>query len=131
MATKTIRQQVTIGALAHDVYEALMDSRKHSRFSGAAAKINRKVGGVISAYGGYITGANLELVPDKKIRQRWHAADFPEGHDSEVTFSLNETGGKTTIAFTHKGVPVDSYASIKQGWNDYYWTPMKKMLEKT
>jgi activator of HSP90 ATPase len=131
MANKTIRQQVTIGASAHDVYEALMDSRKHKRFSGAEAKISRKVGGAISAYGGYITGANLELVPDEKIRQSWHAADFPEGHDSEVIFSLSETDGKTRITFTHKGVPEASYAGIKQGWNDYYWTPMRKMLEKS
>lgn len=130
MASRTIRQQVTIGASAHDVYEALMDSRKHARFSGAAAKISRKVGGGISAYGGYITGANLELVPDKKIRQSWHAQDFPEGHDSEVIFSLSEADGKTRIAFTHKRVPEASYAGIKQGWKDYYWTPMKKMLEK-
>ena len=78
---KTIRQSVTFKATPHAVYEALMDSRKHARFTGDAASISRKVGG-------------------------------------------------TRLAFTHSGVPDEHYESIKQGWIDNYWTPMKNMLEK-
>jgi hypothetical protein len=26
-------------------------------------------------------------------------------------------------------VPDDKYEDIKQGWKDYYWAPMKAMLE--
>ena len=37
--TKTIEQTVTIKANPHDVYEALMDSEKHSQFTGAPADI--------------------------------------------------------------------------------------------
>ncbi len=78
MAT-LIRQSVTFKATPHEVYEALMDSRKHARFTHEPARISRKVGGAFSAYSGYITGTNLELVPDKKIVQAWHAQDWPEG----------------------------------------------------
>jgi len=39
------RQSVIIKATPREVYEALMDSRKHSRFTGAKASISRKVGG--------------------------------------------------------------------------------------
>jgi activator of HSP90 ATPase len=126
----TIRQSVTFKATPHAVYEALMDSRKHTRFTGDLAQISRKVGGAISAYGGYITGSNLELVADEKIVQAWHASDWPEGHLSRVTFKLTATKGGTRLAFTHRGVPEDQVASIKQGWIDNYWQPLKVMLEK-
>ena len=74
-----IRQSVTFRATPHAVYEALMDSRKHARFTQSPAKISRKVGGAISAFGDYITGRNLELMPDEKIVQAWHGADWPDG----------------------------------------------------
>lgn len=35
VTTKTIEQSVTFNASPHDVYEALMDSEKHSQFTGA------------------------------------------------------------------------------------------------
>ncbi len=107
-----------------------MDSRKHARFSGDTASISRKVGGKIMAYGGYITGMNVELVQDKKIVQTWRAADWPEGHESRVTFSFKPTEGGTRLTFTHTGVPDGQYESIKQGWIENYWVPMKAMLEK-
>jgi hypothetical protein len=34
------------------------------------------------------------------------------------------------MTFTQTGVPAQFYEDIKQGWIDYYWTPMKEMLEK-
>jgi uncharacterized protein YndB with AHSA1/START domain len=64
MKIKDIQQKVTFKAAIHDVYEALMDSRKHARFTGAPARMSRKIGGTFSAYDGYITGVNIELVPD-------------------------------------------------------------------
>jgi uncharacterized protein YndB with AHSA1/START domain len=45
MKMRNIRQSITIKATPQDVYEALMDSRKHSRFTGARARMSRKIGG--------------------------------------------------------------------------------------
>jgi uncharacterized protein YndB with AHSA1/START domain len=128
--SKPIRQSVTFKATPRQVYEALMDSRKHAQFTGDAASISRKIGGKIMAYGGYITGRNLELVPDQKIVQTWHAADWPEDHTSRVTFRLTPVKGGTRLTFTHNGVPDGHYEAIKQGWIEHYWTPMKAMLEE-
>ncbi len=91
MKTKTIRQKVTFKASAHDVYEALMDAKKHARFTGGPAKIGRKVGGTFSVYDDYVTEKNLELVLDKKIVQTWRASDWEEGHFSTVVFDLQST----------------------------------------
>ncbi len=126
--SKLIRQTVTFHAPPHAVYEALMDSRKHARFTQSPARISRKVGGAISAYGDYITGTNLELVPDEKIVQAWHASEWPEGHMSRVTFKLAPVPGGTRLTFTHSGVPDPFVEDIRQGWIDSYWEPMKAML---
>jgi activator of HSP90 ATPase len=130
MTTKTIRQSATFKASPHEVYGALMDSRKHSKFTDAKASVSRKIGGKSTAYDGYIEGINLELVPDEKMFQSWRGSDWPEGHYSKATFSLKKVEGGTQLTFTQTGVPEDQYDSISQGWRDYYWKPMKEMLEK-
>ena len=125
---KAIRQTVTLNATPHEVYELLMDSKKHVKFTGSSAKISRKVGGKISAYDGYISGENAELVEDKKIVQFWRGSDWPEGVFSRVTFLLKKVKRGTTLTFTQTGVPEEQYSSIKKGWMDFYWKPMKAML---
>jgi activator of HSP90 ATPase len=130
MKTKTIRQSATIKASPHDIYEALLDSKRHSQFTGGEAKISRRVGGKFTAYDGYAEGVNLELVPDEKIVQTWRASDWPGGHYSQVTFSLKAVDGKTRLTFTQSGVPEEFVDDVSQGWRDFYWTPLKKMLER-
>ena len=71
--SRPIHQTVTFKASPHDVYEALMDSKKHAAFTGGKASISRLVGGAIMAYDDYIAGKNVELVPDRKIVQDWRA----------------------------------------------------------
>lgn len=128
--TKSIKQVVNFKASPHDVYEALMDSKKHSKFTGTKASISRKVGGKISAYDTYITGKNLELVPDKKIVQTWQASDWPKEIVSTVTFSFAKTKTGTKLTFSQKDVPANQAKSIADGWREWYWSPMKAILEK-
>ncbi len=128
--SKRIRQSATFRASPHEVYEALMDAKKHSTFTGGPAKISREVGGKFTIYDGEIEGENLELVPDKKIVQSWRYSDWPKGHYSKVTFSLDTIDAGTRLTFTQNGIPDDKYEDIKQGWKDYYWGPMKQMLVK-
>ena len=130
MKTKTIHQTVTIKAKPHEVYETLMDSKKHGELVGANAKITKKVGAKFSIYDGDIEGVNLELVPDKKIVQTWRYSDWPEGHYSKATFLLEESKDGTKLTFTQSEVPEDKYEDVAQGWQDYYWEPMKDILEK-
>ena len=128
--SKSIRQTATFKTTPHEVYEILMDSKKHGQFTGGEAKISRKVGGKFSISGGDITGENLELVPDQKIVQSWRYSDWPEGVFSKAIFALEATDKGTRLTFTQSGVPDDKYEDIKQGWKDYYWVPMKAMLEE-
>lgn len=129
--TKTIRQKAEFNATPHEVFEALMDSKKHAQFTGGKATISRKVGGKFSAFDGYAQGVNLEIVAGKKIVQTWRANEegWPQEHYSKVFFVFKKTAKGTLLEFTHEGVPEAVSQSIAQGWKDYYWSPMKKMLE--
>ncbi len=129
--TKTIQQTVTFHASPHDVYEALMDSEKHSQFTGAKASISREVGGSFTAYDGALSGVILELEPDAKIVQSWRGSDegWVPGHYSTATFSLEAIDGGTRLTFVQTGVPETSFEQISQGWQEYYWAKMKQMLE--
>ncbi len=131
VTTKTVEQIVTFRASPHDVFEALMDSEKHSQFTGAQANISREVGGSFTAYGGALSGTILELAPDSKIVQSWRGSDdgWTPGHYSTVTFALEEILGETRLSFVQTGVPEQSYEQIEQGWQTYYWPKLKAFLE--
>jgi activator of HSP90 ATPase len=130
METRTIRQQVTFKGAPHDVYELLMDEKKHGKFSQSKTTVSRKVGGKVSSGDGYIEAVNLELAPDKKIVQQWRDADWPAGHYSRATWEFTPVAGGTRMIFTQSGVPAGQYEATAQGWRDYYWEPMKAMLQK-
>jgi len=127
---KTIRQTVTFNAGPRAVYEALMDSRRHAKFTGAPAKISPKPGGRFTAYGSYISGVNLELVPGRKIVQFWRSQGWPPHHYSTVTYELTKVKGGTRLRFTQEGVPNDDVKDKTSGWVTHYWQPLKALLEK-
>lgn len=122
---KTIRQSVTVHASPAQVYAVLMDPKKHGRLTGGKATISQQVGGRFSTFDGYAEGVNLELQRDKRIVQSWRASDWPANRYSKATFALKRVPGGTRLTFTQTGVPNSQFASIKQGWIEYYWLPLK------
>ncbi len=128
MKTKTIRQTANFNASTHDVYEALMNSKKHAKFTQSKASISRNIGGLVSAYDGWISGVNEKLVPGKLIVQKWRGTDWPEGHYSKVAFKLDKTKNGTKLTFIQTGVPVEHYQEINQGWHEHYWDKMKRVF---
>lgn len=80
---------------------------------------------MFSVWDGYATGKNIELDPGNKIVQSWRASDWQEGIESEVTYILQENNDETIIDFHQTGIPDEFYNDIKQGWEDYYWQPLK------
>lgn len=126
----TIRQTAVFKASPLEVYEALMDSKKHARFTRHPAAISRRVGGKFKAYGDYIRGVNLELRPGRKIVQSWRASTWEPGVTSRVTIVLVKTAGGTKLTFVQTGVPETDRQNLSRGWRRYYWAPMRAMLAK-
>lgn len=129
--TKNIKQVVTFAATPHEIYSMLMDSKKHATFTGETARIGKRVGSTIAAYGGWIEGKNLKLIPDRLIVQSWRGADWPKGHWSKVMFLLTKTKTGTKLTFGHTGVPGGKFKGIYDGWKSQYWAKMKKQLSKS
>ncbi len=130
MKIKTIKQTTLFKASPKEVYELIMDSKKHSAFSGAKTRISQKVKGKFETYDGYCHGYNIELKEGKKIVQAWHFAEdgWPADHFSIATFIFEKVKGGTKLKFSQSGVPEHKYETLKAGWRDYYWKPMKEYL---
>ncbi len=127
--TKTIRQSVSFRSPPHAVFEALLDSRRHSDFTGDKARISRKVGGTFSTFGGYATRKNLKIEREKVLAQSWRTTDFEdEEPDSTITFRFSKEGKGTRLSFVQSGVPDRLAADLAQGWKDFYWAPLKAYL---
>lgn len=128
--TGTIRQKVIINATPDEVYEAYMDSKTHSRFTGSKAAIAPKAGGRMSAWDGYITGKNLELVRGRRIVQEWRTTEWPEGYPpSRLTITLRKSGSKTELTMVHSRVPKSQLKEYADGWKEWYWNPLKDYFE--
>src|SRR4030065_312962 len=80
MKVKTIKQEVIVPATPVEVYEAFMDAKKHSAFTGSRATCDPRVGGEFTAWDGYISGKNLELEKGKRIVQEWVTTDWPQNY---------------------------------------------------
>lgn len=128
--TTSIKQVVHIPASPDEVYEALIDAKKHSEFTGSKATSNPKVGGKFTSWNGYIFGRNLKLVKGKKIVQEWSTTEWPDYPPSLVEFSMKKKGGGTELTMFHSKVPQEQADSYRQGWIDFYWEPMKKYFSK-
>lgn len=132
MKLSTIRQKVVIpNASPEQIYEAFMDAKKHSEFTGSKATSNPKVGGKFTAWDGDISGKNLELEEGKKIVQEWKTEEFPEDYGPsrlELTFKKSKSG--TEITMVHKDVPAEQAEDLAEGWREFYWNPLKKYFKK-
>ncbi|MGB6442346.1 MAG: SRPBCC domain-containing protein [Thermoplasmata archaeon] len=118
MKVGSIHQTVNLPGSPREVYNALMTTKGHIAFTGADARISPRVGGKFMAWGGYIHGKNLTLIPNRTIYQTWIPSDpkWPEGHESRVRYSLVATSGGTRVTFTHTRVPVEHVGHLSAGW---------------
>lgn len=121
-----IHQEIDLNASPQKVYEALLDSKQFTDFSARAAEINREVGGAFSLFKGHIIGRNLELVPNLRIVQGWRVVTWPEGAYSIARFDLKPQGSGTHVVFDHIGFPEGLHDHLAQGWEENYWSLLKK-----
>ncbi len=127
----TIEQTVFFKASPEEIYDALLDPRKHSEFTGSPATTSAKKGATFTAWEGYITGKNLELVKGKKIVQEWKTTEFPDGYPfSRLELTLTPKKGGTELKMVHSKVPADQVAEYTGGWKSSYWDPLKEYLAK-
>ena len=127
-AMRAIRQKYTIKASRKRVWRALVDPKIITAWGAGPAKMSARKGVKFSLWGGDIYGKNLKVVKEKQLVQEWYAGEW--NHPSIVTIQLKLDRLGTQVDLVHKGVPKGEYDKIKKGWEEYFFGPMKKYLEK-
>src|SRR5258708_3379845 len=121
-----IHHEVSFSAAPSRVYQALVDTKTFAELTGAPASGDSTEGAAFSAFGGHITGRNVELVPNKRVVQAWRAKTWPEGLFSIVRFELKSDSQGTKLFFDHDGFPEDMKEHLSQGWHSNYWENIAK-----
>jgi uncharacterized protein YndB with AHSA1/START domain len=131
MKFSMIRQKVLVSATPNEVYEALTDAKKHTAFTGSKATFNPRIGGNFTAWDGYISGKNLELVKGEKIVQEWVTTEWLKGYPpSRLELTFTKKGNNTEISIVQSDVPAEQAAELEEGWTEFYWEPLKAYFEK-
>ncbi len=121
----TFTLTATIPASPLEIYEAWLDSVGHSEMTGGEATMSDEVGAEVTAWDGYISGRNVELVLGERIVQSWRTSEFgDEDADSIITVVLQQIGEGTLLTLEHSNVP-DAHQSYEEGgWQSNYFEPM-------
>ena len=140
-SSAAIHQETTFTVPRSHVYRALTDETEFDkivRLSAAAAyaarpgapptMIRAEIGGAFSLFGGYVTGQQIELVPDERVVQVWRSGGWDPGSYSIATFTLKGSGQGTHLLFDQRGFPDDQAGHLAEGWHVNYWEPMQKVL---
>jgi activator of HSP90 ATPase len=124
----SIHYEIEFAAPPARLYQAILDQKQFTAFSGLPATIDPNPGGAFSMFGGLILGRTIELVPNVRIVQAWRPGHWDPGIYSIVHFEFKPRAAETTLIFDHIGFPAGEYDSLDSGWHHHYWDPLKKFL---
>ena len=127
--TPASQQSVEFAVSPAVLYELYMDSKKRSQATGAPAKLSRRSGGALTAFGGQLKGKNLLLLTNKMIVQTWRASQWKKSDPDSILviqFSKTKTGARVDLV--HSGVPEYDHQGVTEGWEQYYWQPWRDHL---
>ena len=135
---KKLEKSDVISAKKEKVWQALVDPEIIKEWGAGPAKMTEEEGFDFSLWGGDIWGKNTKVIKNKLLEQDWFA--WPPAHEasgseskwdqpSKVRVSLKEKGGKTILTLVHTDIPDDEFEDISSGWDDYYFGPLKNLVE--
>ncbi len=128
---ESLKMKIVLPLSAEKLYKAWLSSKEHTAFTGAEAKASVKINGKHSAWDGYISGKNLELIPSKKIVQSWRTSEFADdAPDSILEITFAEKAGKTTLNIYQHGLQKGDAKKYTAGWKEFYFAPMKNYFTK-
>ena len=107
------------------VFNAWLDSDRHSAMTQSPATASTESAGIFTAHDGYINGINLEIDDGQRILQTWRTSEFDDTDpDSSIEIVLKEIPTGTLLTLTHWNIPKDQAESYQSGWQDHYFAPM-------
>ena len=112
---------------AQQIYKAWLDSAAHTAFTGSPARIDQQGTAEFTAWDGYISGKTQEAEPFHRILQSWRTTEFPEDSpDSRLEILIEDLDSGAQVTLVHSGIPAGQGKDYLQGWEEYYFEPMKR-----
>nr|CAD7197856.1 unnamed protein product [Timema douglasi] len=124
--TTTLNLGHNFQCTAEEFYNAMTVLELVQAFTRGPVKLEAEVGGKFELFGGNIHGDFVELVPNKKIVQRWRSKRWPAEHYSTVTFTIEQKDDHTEVRVLQIGVPQSEADSTRENWEYYYWDSVKR-----
>lgn len=126
---KTFSRIFVIEAPRDLVWHAVTDSEQFERWSGQKAEVNELPHHQFKLFNGQVRGKNLEVEQHKKLVQEWQSANWTFPSTLTMLFSDDPTGA-TRIDVTQENIPNEEYEEIEKGWQNIYFDPLAKYLER-
>ncbi|MFT5858655.1 MAG: activator of HSP90 ATPase [Flavobacteriaceae bacterium] len=121
---ESVKSSIIIKVKPGALYNAWLDTEEHSNMTGGDAKCSDQVGESHAAWDGYISGKNLELIPNEKIVQSWRTFEFAtDDEDSRLEIQLKEIPEGTELTLIHTNIP-EGQTQYENGWVENYFNPM-------
>ena len=126
---KQIEQTYFIKASVESVWNALTNAELIEKWGAGPAEFQATEGGKFSLWGGDINGINNKVEKNNLLEQDWYGHDHPD-RCYKVAFKLKSSDGNTVVTLSHADVPDEEEKDFADGWKDYYFDPIKELLEK-
>ena len=101
-----ISQAVVLPAPAESLFAMYTDPAKHAAITGAPVAISVEPGSPFRAFNGALTGATLQIIPQRLVIQSWRSTKFNDADPDStliLAFTPEETNGR--IDLVHLDVP--------------------------
>src|ERR1700757_4492872 len=122
-----ISQSIVLPAPAESLFVMYTDPAKHAAITGAPVAISLKPGSPFQAFNGALTGATLQIIPQRLVIQSWRSTKFnDEDPDSTLILAFTPKGTNGRIDLVHLDVPAHNYQSVVEGWETHYWGPCRQ-----
>eukprot|EP00271_Cylindrocystis_brebissonii_P005175 TRINITY_DN17127_c0_g1_i1.p1 TRINITY_DN17127_c0_g1~~TRINITY_DN17127_c0_g1_i1.p1 ORF type:complete len:366 (+),score=79.83 TRINITY_DN17127_c0_g1_i1:180-1277(+) len=133
---QTIQMTQVFHCRPQDLYDVLLDERRWMAFTQSQAKIEPRVGGSFSVFGGSVNGTYEKLERNLLIVQKWRFNSWAEGVSSNVEIQLEEPEiGTTLLKLNHTHVPEEDgfgnatvLESTERGWRDLIFQRIKAVF---
>jgi activator of HSP90 ATPase len=80
-------------------------------------------------FGGNISGEFVEVVPGKKLVQKWRLGGWAPEVFSTVTLEFLEGDSNTcTIKLTQVNIPAAELDRTKAGWDTFFWQRIRGLF---
>lgn len=129
LRTENIFQVVEVNSTPAEIYDLLLDEKKHTALTNKEAVIDATEGGSFSFCNNNHQGYFIRLVKNKRIILAWTHRRFPRNRFTIVDLLLEKTEeGGTRISMNHLGVPESCDGWLTEAWKKTYWEPLAEYV---